>query len=84
MLGPKRYAPRKQIRFGGVDGNGTCAAGDVPTALGFSVFNLCVPGVAPFNQIGADTGAVNLDHGINRVPTPACWRIRTASACVPI
>jgi hypothetical protein len=68
MLGPKRYAPRKQVRFGGVDGNGNCAAGDVPTALGFSVFNLCVPGVAPYNQIGADTGAVDLDHGINQGP----------------
>jgi hypothetical protein len=68
MLGPERYAPRKQIRFGGVNGNGTCTAGDVPTALGFNVFNLCVPGVAPFNQIGADTGAVNLDAGINEGP----------------
>lgn len=68
MLGPERYAPRKQIRFGGVNGNGTCTAGDVPTALGFNVFNLCVPGVAPFNQIGADSGAVNLDAGINEGP----------------
>ncbi len=68
MLGPKRYAPRTQIRFGGVDGNGNCTAGDVPTALGFSVFNLCVPGVKPFNQIGADSGAVNLDYGINEGP----------------
>jgi hypothetical protein len=68
MLGPERYAPRKQVRFGGVDGNGNCTAGDVPTALGFSVFNLCVPGVAPYNQIGADTGAVNLDAGINEGP----------------
>ena len=58
MLGPKRYAPRKQIRFGGVDGNGDCTAGDVPTALGFDVFNLFVPGVKPFNQIGADSGTV--------------------------
>jgi hypothetical protein len=71
MLGPERYAPRKQIRFGGVDGNGNCAAGDVPTALGFNVFNLCVPGVAPFNQIGADTGAVNLSAGINEAPDTA-------------
>lgn len=68
MIGPKRYAPRTQVRFGGVDGNGTCAAGDVPTALGFNVFNLCVPGVAPYNQIGADSGAVDLDHGINQGP----------------
>lgn len=68
MLGPKRYAPRTQIVFGGVDGNGDCTAGDVPTALGFSVFNLCVPGVKPFNQIGHDTGAVNLDTGVNEGP----------------
>ena len=68
MLGPKRYAPRKQISMGGVDGNGECTPGDIPTAVGVDVFNLCVPGVTPHNQIGADTGAVNLDAGINEGP----------------
>ena len=57
MLGPKRYAPRTQVRFGGVDGNGQCYGAP-----------LCVSGVAPFNQISADTGAVNLDSGINQGP----------------
>ncbi len=57
MLGPKRYAPRTQIVFGGVDGNGECTGQP-----------LCVPGVAPFNQIGHDTGAVNLDSGIDQGP----------------
>ncbi len=57
MLGPKRYAPRTQVVFGGVDGNGECTGQP-----------LCVPGVAPFNQIGHDTGAVNLDTGINQGP----------------
>lgn len=57
MLGPKRYAPRKQVRFGGVNGNGDCTGQP-----------LCVPGVAPYNQIGADSGAVNLDLGINEGP----------------
>lgn len=68
MLGPERYAPRVQLGFGGVDGNGECAPGDLVTALGVSAFNLCVPGVAPHNQIGADTGAVDLDAGINEGP----------------
>jgi hypothetical protein len=57
QLGPKRYAPRTQIRFGGVDGNGNCTGQP-----------LCVPGVAPYNQIGADSGAVNLSLGINQGP----------------
>jgi hypothetical protein len=57
MLGPKRYAPRTAITMGGVDGNGACTGQP-----------LCVPGVAPFNQIGADSGAVNLDSGINEGP----------------
>jgi hypothetical protein len=57
MFGPKRYAPRKQVVFGGVDGNGQCTGQP-----------LCLPGVAPFNQIGADSGAVNLDQGINQGP----------------
>jgi len=57
MLGPKRYAPREQIVFGGVDGNGQCTGQP-----------LCLPGVAPFNQIGHDTGAVNLDTGVNQGP----------------
>ncbi|MGD0961312.1 MAG: hypothetical protein ABSB19_16005 [Methylomonas sp.] len=57
MLGPKRYAPRTQIRFGGVDGNGQCKGAP-----------LCLPGVEPFNQISADTGAVNLDQGVNHAP----------------
>ena len=68
MLGPKRYAPRKQINFGGVDGNGECTPGDLVTELGVSAFNLCVPGVTPHNQIGADTGNVDLDAGINEGP----------------
>lgn len=58
MLGPQRYAPRLQIRFGGMDANGDCTAGNAPTALeGIDVFNLCVPGVARQNNIGADTAA---------------------------
>lgn len=57
MLGPKRYAPRKQVRFGGVDGNGQCTGQP-----------LCVPGVAPYNQLGTDSGAVNLSTGINQGP----------------
>ena len=68
MLGPKRYAPRTQIRFGGVDGNGDCTPQTIPTAVGANAFNLCVPGVAPHNQIGADSGAVDLDAGINEGP----------------
>lgn len=68
MLGPERYAPRKQINFGGVDGNGDCTPGDITTAVGVNAFNLCVPGVTPHNQIGADTGAVDLDAGINEGP----------------
>ena len=35
MLGPKRYAPRTQVVFGGVDGNGDCTGQP-----------LCLPGVA--------------------------------------
>jgi len=57
MLGPKRYAPRTAIPMGGVDGNGECTGQP-----------LCVPGVAPFNQIGHDTGAVFLAKGINEGP----------------
>ncbi len=57
MLGPKRYAPRTQVVFGGVDGNGDCTGQP-----------LCLPGVAPYNQIGHDSGAVDLDHGINQGP----------------
>jgi len=68
MLGPKRYAPRTQISMGGVDGNGECTPGDIVTAVGVSAFNLCVPGVSPHNQISADTGAVDLDAGINEGP----------------
>ena len=68
MLGPKRYAPRVQINMGGLDGNGQCTAGDIPTAAGIDAFNLCVAGVAPFNQLGNDSGAVNLDAGINEGP----------------
>lgn len=68
MLGPKRYAPRKQISMGGINGNGECAAGDLTTAVGVNAFNLCVPGVSPFNQIGGDTGNVDLDAGINEAP----------------
>jgi len=60
MLGPKRYAPRTQIVFGGVDGNGQCTGQP-----------LCLPGVAPFNQIGHDSGAVNLDTGIDQGPDTA-------------
>jgi hypothetical protein len=68
MLGPKRYAPRVQLGFGGLDGNGHCdgpagggsfADGTILTAVGANAFNLCVPGVAPFNQIAADSGARN-------------------------
>lgn len=68
MLGPKRYAPRTQIVFGGVDGNGECTPGTIPTAVGANAFNLCVPGVAPHNQIGADRGAIDLPAGINEGP----------------
>lgn len=68
MLGPKRYAPRTQIAFGGVDGNGECTPSTIPTAVGANAFNLCVPGVAPHNQIGHDTGAVDLPNGINEGP----------------
>ena len=68
MLGPKRYAPRVQISMGGVDGNGECTPGQIPTGAGVNAFNLCVPGVKPFNQIGKDTGAVDLDAGINEGP----------------
>ncbi|MEE9492531.1 MAG: hypothetical protein V3W04_04045 [Gammaproteobacteria bacterium] len=59
MLGPKRYAPRVQLGFGGLDGNGHCQPGDLMTGAGVNAMNLCVPGVAPFNQIGPDTGARN-------------------------
>ncbi|RKZ64859.1 MAG: hypothetical protein DRQ44_08785, partial [Gammaproteobacteria bacterium] len=68
MLGPKRNAPRVQLSMGGVDGDGQCTPGDLLTAVGATAFNLCVPGVAPFNNIGADTGAVDLDAGINEAP----------------
>jgi hypothetical protein len=77
MLGPKRYAPRVDMLAGGVDGNGECHPGVGDTAIadpatGFTTqlqaFNLCVPGVAPFNQLGADTGAVDLSRGINEGP----------------
>lgn len=57
MLGPKRYAPRTQIVMGGVDGNGNCNGQP-----------LCVPGVAPYNQLGHDTGAVNLATGVDQGP----------------
>lgn len=56
MLGPERYAPRVQLGFGGVDGNGECAGAQLASGAGVNVFNLCVPGVAPHNQIGADSG----------------------------
>ena len=68
MLGPKRYAPRVQLGFGGLDGDGMCngpaaggtlADGTILTAVGANAFNLCVPGVAPFNQIASDSGARN-------------------------
>jgi len=49
-----------------VYGHGTYV--NIPTAVGVDVFNLCVPGVTPHNQIGADTGAVDLDAGINEGP----------------
>jgi len=68
MLGPKRNAPRVQLSMGGVDANGGCTPGDLLTAVGVNAFNLCVPGVAPFNTISADTGAVDLDAGINDAP----------------
>jgi hypothetical protein len=77
MLGPKRYAPRVDMVTGGLDGNGECqpAVGDTAIAdpaTGFTTqiqaFNLCVPGVAPFNQLGPDTGAVDLSRGINEGP----------------
>lgn len=78
MLGPKRYAPRVDSVNAGVDGNGMCAGpasggtfadGTGATAIdGVTAFNLCVPGVAPFNQLGGDTGAVNLTLGINEGP----------------
>jgi hypothetical protein len=68
MLGPKRNAPRVQLSMGGVDANGGCTPGNLTTAVGVDAFNLCVPGVAPFNTIGADTGAVDLDAGINEGP----------------
>ncbi len=62
MLGPERYAPRVQLGFGGVDGNGNCASGNITSGVGgLVVNNLCVPGVAPFNQIGPDTGNSNPD-----------------------
>jgi hypothetical protein len=54
--------------MGGVDGNGECTPGDIPSAAGIDVFNLCVPGVTPHNQIGNDSGAVDLDNGINEGP----------------
>jgi len=78
MLGPKRYAPRTDSVNAGLDGNGNCAGpasggsfadGTGATAIaGVNAFNLCVPGVAPFNQLGPDTGAVNLTLGINEGP----------------
>ena len=68
MLGPKRNAPRVQMAMGGLNGDGQCVAGDLASGAGIDVFNLCVPGVAPFNQIGPDTGAVDLDAGINEAP----------------
>ncbi len=68
MLGPKRYAPRVQLNAGGLNGDGQCVPGDLTTAVGPNAFNLCVPGVAPFNQLGPDTGAVDLANGINEGP----------------
>jgi len=68
MLGPKRYAPRVQLGFGGVDGNGQCTPSDLMTGAGVTAFNLCVAGVAPHNQIGPDTGAVDLSIGLNEGP----------------
>lgn len=69
MLGPKRYAPRVDTVNAGVDGNGECTPAVGNTAIdGVVAFNLCVPGVAPFNQLGGDTGAVNLTLGINEGP----------------
>ncbi|MBI5461296.1 MAG: hypothetical protein HY941_03830 [Gammaproteobacteria bacterium] len=68
MIGPKRYAPRVQVAFGGVDGNGNCSSATIMTAVGANAWNLCTPGVSPHNQIGADSGAVNLSAGINEGP----------------
>ncbi len=77
MLGPKRYAPRMDSVNAGVDGNGECQAAVGSTAIadpatGFATniqaFNLCVPGVAPFNQLGGDSGAIDLHAGINEGP----------------
>jgi hypothetical protein len=70
MLGPKRYAPRVDDVNAGVDGNGEChpGVGATATYVPVNAFNLCVPGVAPFNQLGPDTGAVNLTLGINEGP----------------
>ncbi|HHJ36144.1 MAG TPA: hypothetical protein ENJ87_10310 [Gammaproteobacteria bacterium] len=76
MLGPKRNAPRVQLAMGGLDGNGRCnnpfgTGNDISASAdvgGLTIHNLCVPGVAPFNQIGPDTGAVDLSAGINEGP----------------
>ncbi len=69
MLGPERYAPRVQLGFGGVDGNGNCTGGQIPTGAGVNAFNLCVPGVAPHGQIGPDTGHSDpTDMALNEGP----------------
>jgi len=77
MLGPERYAPRVESVNAGVNGNGECVAAVGPTAIAdpatggatnINAFNLCVPGVAPFNQLGGYFGAVNLSKGINEGP----------------
>ncbi len=72
MLGPKRYQPRKQTRFGGQEADGWPVGGDTLDSTA-----LRLDGVVPFNNLardgggqaeGGDTGLLAHPHGIGIRP----------------